>query len=171
MGNELFDLTIDYMDDSKTEYNAIDDRLRPQQVRKNFLMRGGKILVHFEMDLYQKGIVAPKETTELSLKLSISRFFAAHCYAVVMTDRLLVSVWLECGYFYLFYAQSVNANGLLARGDNACVARFETIIHLYQAIMMNLHAEDEAGWFEIRRCDFTLKSVPKVNIKYVFYFF
>lgn len=162
LGNEIFDLTIDFMDDNQTDFDPNNDRLRPQQVRKNFLLRAGKILVHVEMDLFQKGIVSPKESGELSLKSAISRFFASHCYAVLMTDRLLVSVWMECGFFYLFYAQSVNQNGLLTKNDYACVARFETFVHLYQAIMMNLHEEDESGWFEIRRCDFTLKKVPKV---------
>lgn len=168
LGNDLFDLTIDLMDDNKTTFDTNTERLRPQQVRKNFLLRDGKILVHMEMDLYQKGIVNPKESGELSLKSAISRFFASHSYAVIMTDRMIVSVWLECGFFYLFYSQSVNQNGLLTKSDNACLIRFETFMHLYQAIMMNMHVEDESSWFEIRRCDFTLKKVPKVSSIYYF---
>lgn len=162
VGNELFDLTIDFMYDNKTEFDAMSDRLRPQQVRKNFLLPTGKVLVHFEMDLFQKGIVCPKDMGELSLKSAISRFFASHSYAIIMTERLLVSVWLECGYFYVFYAQSVNQNGMLAKNGNACVVRFDSYMLVYKSIMMNLTEEDESGWFEVRRCDFTLKKVPKV---------
>lgn len=172
LGNELFDLTLDFLDDNNTEFDTSTDRLRPQQVRKNFLLRGGKILVHMEMDLFQKGIVTPKESCELSLKSAISRFFASHNYAVVMTDRLLVSVWVECGFFYLYYAQPVNQNGLITKSDNSCVARFTTFMHLYQALLMNLHDADSSSWFEIRRCDFTLKKVPKVisNFLYIIFY-
>lgn len=136
------------------------------------------MLVHMEIELFRKGIVCPQESGEMSLKNALSRLFAGHAHAVVTTNLTVLAVWRECGYFYLFAAASPpsapavrtttatkTATTTTSRGAGpAWVRRFETFQQLYAAIVADIPRTGELGWFEIRRCDFTLTPVGKAQV-------
>lgn len=162
-GNEIFDSTVKHM---CTEFNTNVDRLSINKVRKNFTMNN--VLVHVDMELFLKGIICVKESGEVSLKSAICKLLSIFNCATIEMEHLIVSIWSECGYFYLFYSQAMDTDGFTVypnRGGSACVVRFDTIFHLYKALMSNIPKEDESGWFEIRKCDITLTPI-KAKVPY-----
>lgn len=149
-----------------TEFDPNVDRLSVNKVRRNFTMSNSTVLVHVEIELFMKGIIVGKESGEVSLKSGISQVFAVFNCAIMETANLIVCMWTECGYYYLFYSKSMDPEGFSSNtsGGTACIVRFQTIPNLYKSVMTNIRKEEEQGWFEIRKCDFTLSPIQiKVN--------
>lgn len=141
----------------KIEFNPTHDRLHVRRVRKNFPMSGH--LVHLELELPTKGIIKCRSGTEISLKIGIYRLFESSDCGTIETPTLIVAVWQECGYFYIFYPNAIGTDGLIGDNGTACVIRFTNKAHLYNSLMHNIPKDREGDTFEIRGCDFTLSPL------------
>lgn len=138
------------------EFDPAHDRLHVQRVRKNFPMSGH--LVHLELELPTKGIIKRRSGSEISLKIGMYRLFESFECGTIETPSLIVAVWQECGYFYIFYPNATGPDGLIGNGT-ACVIRFTNKAHLYNSLMHNIPKDREGDTFEIRSCDFTLSPL------------
>lgn len=130
-------------------------------------------LVHLEIELPQRGIIKSHCGSEISLKIGIFRLFESFDCGTIETPTLIVAVWQECGYFYIFYPNATGPDGVNGKGS-ACVIRFTTKAHLYNSLMHNIPKDCESHTFEIRSFDFTLSPLrgrplrvaegPKVDV-------
>lgn len=154
LGSEVYAKTLQHM---KVEFDPANDRLPVRRVRKNFPMSGH--LVHLELELPKKGIIKSRSGSEISLKIGIFRLFESFDCGTIETPTLIVAVWQECGYFYIFYPNATGSDGLIGGNGTACVIRFTNKAHLYSSLMHNIPKDREGDTFEIRSCDFTLSPL------------
>lgn len=141
----------------KAQFDPANDRLQVRRVRKNFPMSGH--LVHLELELPTKGIIKCRTGSEISLKIGIFRLFESFDCGTIETPSLIVAVWQECGYFYIFYPNATGPDGLIGGKGTACVIRFTNKSHLYNSVMHNIPKDREGDTFEIRSIDFTLSPL------------
>lgn len=161
-GNQLFELSIQNMD-----FNPITDHLKLQQVKKYY--RINNTWVHLEIQFFLHGIIK-SSGDEFSLKNGLSQFFKHYNSGTIETNKVLIGTWKERGYFYLFYPQSMDVDGFLnPLTGKACVLRFNNLVNLYKAFMMNTAKDEETSWFEIRKCDFSL-SLTETLVSLLFVF-
>lgn len=158
LGDKIYEETLDALAD---EFNPVKDRILPQKVIKNFLMSG--ILVHVEMELVCTGIVNSKATGEITLKNGISKLFALYHHGLIIMEKIMVGVFKDCGFFYLFYPQTIGSDGLIEPSGHAALLSFSTWMKLFEGLCLNIPKSDNIAWFEIRRCDFTLSQVKGVK--------